>query len=120
MLPAGLGVICVSQKALEAAKNGAQPPLLFRLRPIWFRPIPGGYFPYTPSLPMMYGLRESLTMLAEEGLENVLARHAYLAAGVRAAVFDGLEAPALRNGADVVLQHRVRNHGAGRNQRRPT
>src|SRR5260370_12059272 len=38
---------------------------------------------------MLYGLRESLAMLAEEGLENVLRRHTYLAGGVRAAVFEG-------------------------------
>jgi alanine-glyoxylate transaminase/serine-glyoxylate transaminase/serine-pyruvate transaminase len=48
-----------------------------------------GYFPYTPSIPMMYGLRESLAMLAEEGLENVFHRHSYLAGGVRAAVHEG-------------------------------
>jgi alanine-glyoxylate transaminase/serine-glyoxylate transaminase/serine-pyruvate transaminase len=48
-----------------------------------------GYFPYTPSLPLLHGLRESLAMLAEEGLENVFARHRYLAGGVRAAVLDG-------------------------------
>ena len=45
-----------------------------------------GYFPYTPSLPMLYGLRESLAMLFEEGLENVFARHHRLAEGTRAAV----------------------------------
>ena len=38
---------------------------------------------------MLYGLRESLAMLAEEGLENVFRRHSYLAGGVRAAVFEG-------------------------------
>ena len=43
-----------------------------------------GYFPYTPSIPMLYGLREALSMLAEEGLENVFHRHSYLAGGVRA------------------------------------
>jgi alanine-glyoxylate transaminase/serine-glyoxylate transaminase/serine-pyruvate transaminase len=48
-----------------------------------------GYFPYTPSIPMLYGLRESLAMLAEEGLENVFKRHSYLAGGVRAAVLEG-------------------------------
>jgi alanine-glyoxylate transaminase/serine-glyoxylate transaminase/serine-pyruvate transaminase len=48
-----------------------------------------GYFPYTPALPMLYGLRESLAMLAEEGLENVFRRHAYLAGGTRAAVLEG-------------------------------
>ena len=45
-----------------------------------------GYFPYTPSLPLLYGLRESLAMLFEEGLENVFARHHRLAEGTRAAV----------------------------------
>ena len=48
-----------------------------------------GYFPYTPSIPMLYGLRESLAMIAEEGLENVFRRHSYLASGVRAAVLEG-------------------------------
>ena len=45
-----------------------------------------GYFPYTPSLPMLYGLRESLAMISEEGLENIFARHHRLAEGTRAAV----------------------------------
>ena len=45
-----------------------------------------GYFPYTPSLPMLYGLRESIAMLLEEGLENVFARHHRLAEGTRQAV----------------------------------
>jgi alanine-glyoxylate transaminase/serine-glyoxylate transaminase/serine-pyruvate transaminase len=48
-----------------------------------------GYFPYTPSLPMLYGLRESLAMLFEEGLAGVFQRHHYLAEGVRAAITDG-------------------------------
>src|ERR1700675_665059 len=74
MLPAGMGVTCVSQKALEAAKTATSRRC---------------YFPYTPSVPMMYGLRESLAMIAEEGLENIFHRHAYLAGGVRAAVFEG-------------------------------
>src|SRR5204862_6338689 len=45
-----------------------------------------GYSPYTPSIPMLYGLRESLAMITEEGLEAIYARHARLAEGVRAAV----------------------------------
>src|SRR5207302_455659 len=44
-----------------------------------------GYFPYTPSIPMLYGLRESLAIIMEEGLEAIYARHARLAEGVRAA-----------------------------------
>ena len=59
-----------------------------------------GYFPYTPALPMLYGLREALDILIEEGLENVFARHHHLADGVRAAVEAwGLSsAPKSRNG----------------------
>jgi alanine-glyoxylate transaminase/serine-glyoxylate transaminase/serine-pyruvate transaminase len=45
-----------------------------------------GYFPYTPALPMLYGLRESLDIIFEEGLENIFARHHRLAEGTRAAV----------------------------------
>jgi len=45
-----------------------------------------GYFPYTPALPMLHGLREALNIIDEEGLENVFARHHHLASGARAAV----------------------------------
>jgi alanine-glyoxylate transaminase / serine-glyoxylate transaminase / serine-pyruvate transaminase len=45
-----------------------------------------GYFPYTPALPLLYGLRTALDMLFEEGLEQVFARHHRLASGVREAV----------------------------------
>ncbi|MCP2937608.1 hypothetical protein NK983_33425, partial [Salmonella enterica subsp. enterica serovar Typhimurium] len=48
-----------------------------------------GYFPYTPSIPMLYGMREALNTIFEEGLENIFARHEYLANGVRAAVQEG-------------------------------
>ncbi len=92
MLPAGLGIACVSPKALgaqEAARRNDP------LRRCYFdfgdmaRSNKDGYFPYTPSLPMLYGLREALAMLEEEGLDNVIARHRRLAAGVRAAVKEG-------------------------------
>jgi alanine-glyoxylate transaminase/serine-glyoxylate transaminase/serine-pyruvate transaminase len=88
MLPAGLGVTCVSAKALEAAKRATSKRCYFDYADM-VSANASGYFPYTPSLPMLYGLRESLAMLAEEGLENVFHRHTYLAAGVRAAVFEG-------------------------------
>ena len=93
MLPAGLGIACVSQKALEAQKSARNNS---PLRRVYFdfddqaKANKDGYFPYTPSLPLLYGLRESLTMLLdEEGLDTVVARHSYLAGGVRAAVLDG-------------------------------
>jgi alanine-glyoxylate transaminase/serine-glyoxylate transaminase/serine-pyruvate transaminase len=88
MLPAGLGVTCVSQKALAAAKSATSRRCYFDYADM-VNANASGYFPYTPALPMMYGLKESLAMLAEEGLENVFHRHTYLAAGVRAAVYEG-------------------------------
>jgi alanine-glyoxylate transaminase/serine-glyoxylate transaminase/serine-pyruvate transaminase len=88
MLPAGIGVTCVSQKALEAAKTATSRRCYFDYGDMVVANAQG-YFPYTPSVPMMHGLRESLAMIAEEGLENIFHRHSYLAGGVRAAVFEG-------------------------------
>ncbi len=96
MMPAGLGICCLSPKALEAgqAAKSRNP-----LRRAFFdiedmqRSNKDGYFPYTPSLPMLYGMREALAILFEEGLENVFARHRYLAGGVRAAVLEGWKLP---------------------------
>jgi alanine-glyoxylate transaminase / serine-glyoxylate transaminase / serine-pyruvate transaminase len=88
MLPAGMGVTCVSEKALAAAKTARMPRCYFDYRDM-VTANASGYFPYTPSIPMLYGLRESLQMLLEEGLENVFYRHSYLASGVRAAILEG-------------------------------
>jgi alanine-glyoxylate transaminase/serine-glyoxylate transaminase/serine-pyruvate transaminase len=88
MLPAGLAIVCVSPKALAARATSTQPRCYFDFGDM-IRSNETGYFPYTPALPLLYGLRESLQMLQEEGLENVFRRHAYLAAGVRAAVLEG-------------------------------
>ena len=88
MLPAGMGVTCVSQKALEASKSAKAPRCYFDYADM-VNANAQGYFPYTPSVPMMYGLKEALVLIAEEGLENIFARHTYLARGVRAAVFEG-------------------------------
>jgi alanine-glyoxylate transaminase/serine-glyoxylate transaminase/serine-pyruvate transaminase len=85
MLPAGLGIVCASQKALAAMKDA-------KCRRTYFgfadqmKANATGYFPYTPALPLLYGLREALAMLEEEGLDNVIARHRHLADGARAAV----------------------------------
>ncbi|HEX8782130.1 MAG TPA: aminotransferase class V-fold PLP-dependent enzyme [Steroidobacteraceae bacterium] len=88
MLPAGMGVTCVSEKALAAAKSARMPRCYFDYRDM-VTANASGYFPYTPSIPMLYGLRESLQMLLEEGLENVFYRHSYIAGGVRAAILEG-------------------------------
>lgn len=88
MLPAGMGVTCVSQKALDMSKTAKSPRCYFDFADM-VNANASGYFPYTPSIPMLYGLKESLAIIAEEGLENIFARHTYLARGVRAAVFEG-------------------------------
>jgi alanine-glyoxylate transaminase/serine-glyoxylate transaminase/serine-pyruvate transaminase len=88
MLPAGLGVMCVSPKALEAAERCASRRCYFDFGDM-ISANAKGYFPYTPAYQMLCGLRESLAMLAEEGLDNVFRRHRYLAGGARAAVTQG-------------------------------
>jgi alanine-glyoxylate transaminase / serine-glyoxylate transaminase / serine-pyruvate transaminase len=85
MLPAGLGLVCASPRALEAASRAQCRRAFFDFADMR-RANGDGYFPYTPSLPLLYGLRESLATLFGEGLENVFARHKRLAAGVREAV----------------------------------
>jgi alanine-glyoxylate transaminase/serine-glyoxylate transaminase/serine-pyruvate transaminase len=82
MLPAGLGIVCASQKALSCY-DGAKLPRVFFDFGDMRKANATGYFPYTPSLPMLYGLRESIDILLEEGLENVFARHHRLAEGTR-------------------------------------
>jgi alanine-glyoxylate transaminase/serine-glyoxylate transaminase/serine-pyruvate transaminase len=85
MLPPGLSFTAVSDKALAAGKSNKLPRSYWD----WQEMIAfnaKGFFPYTPATNLLYGLREALAMLAEEGLENVFARHQRLAAACRAAV----------------------------------
>jgi alanine-glyoxylate transaminase/serine-glyoxylate transaminase/serine-pyruvate transaminase len=89
MLPAGLGVTCVSPRALAAAGTAQERRCYFDYGDM-VKANASGYFPYTPALSLLYGLRESLKiLLEEEGLDAVFARHARLASGVRAAVQEG-------------------------------
>jgi alanine-glyoxylate transaminase / serine-glyoxylate transaminase / serine-pyruvate transaminase len=88
MLPAGLGIVCASKKALAAMKTGNCTRAYFDFTD-HMKANANGYFPYTPSLPLLYGLREALAILQEEGLDTVFARHRYLADGARAAVIEG-------------------------------
>ena len=85
MLPPGLSFNAISPKALKAAEQGGMP------RSYWdWRPMLASnetfYFPYTPATNMLYGLREAIAMLHEEGLDQVFARHARHGAATRAAV----------------------------------
>lgn len=85
MLPAGLGILALSQKALARRKDARCARVFFDIDDM-IKANASGYFPYTPSVPLLYGLRESLDLLFEEGLDNVYARHHRLAEGARAAV----------------------------------
>ena len=85
MLPAGLGIICLGARALALVPENRAPRAFFDLRPMLAQNAEG-YFPYTPALSLLFGLRESLDMFAEEGLPAVFARHRRLGDGVRAAV----------------------------------
>ncbi len=85
MLPAGLGILCVSQKALEIAKSSGSRRCYFDFNDMAAANATG-YFPYTPPMSLIRGLRVSIDRLLDEGLENVFDRHHYLAQGVREAV----------------------------------
>ncbi|MBH0239846.1 aminotransferase class V-fold PLP-dependent enzyme [Methylobrevis albus] len=85
MLPTGLAIICVSQKALEANKTAKMPRCFLSFEDM-IRTNKDGYFPYTPATTLLRGLRASLDLIFEEGLENVFTRHHRLAEGVRKAV----------------------------------
>jgi alanine-glyoxylate transaminase/serine-glyoxylate transaminase/serine-pyruvate transaminase len=85
MLPTGLGIVGASEKALEAMKTARLSRCFFDFAD-QIRTNDLGYFPYTPPMILLRGLRESLNMIFEEGLENVFARHHRYAEAVRRAV----------------------------------
>ena len=84
MLITGLAILAISQKAQAAMETAKLPRTFFDFRAMMTANAQGG-FPYTPPLQLIYGLKESLKMLFEEGLDNVYARHFRLAEGVRQA-----------------------------------
>ena len=91
MLPPGLGFNAVSDKALAASERASNERSYWDWKPI-MEANRSGMFPYTPATNLLYGLREALRMLDEEGLDAVFARHARHAEATRAAVLGwGLE-----------------------------
>jgi len=85
MLATGMAIVGVSQKAMAATETATCPRCFFDFRDMAGANAAGG-FPYTPPLQVMAGLRESVTMLLDEGLDNVFQRHHRIAEGVRRAV----------------------------------
>ena len=74
-LPTGLGIVCAGPKALEASKTAKSLRVFFDWNDYLRFYKMGTYWPYTPSSQLLYGLRASLDMIFEEGLDNVIARH---------------------------------------------
>ena len=85
MLPPGISFNAVSPKALEASKTAKLPRAFWGWGEI-IEMNKQGYWPYTPSTNLLYGLAEAIDMILAEGLENVFARHQRLAGACRAAV----------------------------------
>jgi alanine-glyoxylate transaminase/serine-glyoxylate transaminase/serine-pyruvate transaminase len=85
MLPPGMAILAVGPRALEASRSARSYRYFLDWLPV-IEQMHRGYFPYTPATLLLYGLREALRMLHEEGLANVYSRHRHLAEGVRAAV----------------------------------
>ncbi len=85
MLPTGLGIVCASPKAMAAMESAKLARTFFAFEDM-LKTNDNGYFPYTPATIMMRGLRESVNMLLEEGLDSVFERHNRMATAVRKAV----------------------------------
>jgi len=84
MLPPGMSFNALSEKALRANESARLP------RSYWdwqemLKPNRSGFFPYTPPTNLLYGLREALKMMQEEGLSNIFRRHDRYAEATRAA-----------------------------------
>jgi len=85
MLPPGIGINVISEKALAASKAVTLPKSYWDWTPM-IADNKAGFFPYTPPTNLLFGLREALRMLLEEGLEHVFARHSRHAEATRLAI----------------------------------
>ena len=112
MLPAGLGILAISEKALEASKTATMRRAYFEFSDM-LKMNADGYFPYTPATQLLHGLRKSIDRIEAEGLDTVIARHTRLAEGVRRGIAAwGLELVALHPSlaSDTVSAIRVPEH----------
>ena len=85
MLPAGLAIVGFSDKAIKATETATLPRTFFDVTDMQ-KGYDNNAFPYTPPVGLLRGLKLSLEMIEDEGLENVFARHQRIATGVRHAV----------------------------------
>jgi len=85
MLPPGMAILAASERAITASEKARCPRSYWDWQPVLDRNRRGQY-PYTPATMLLFGLREAIAILEEEGLTNVFARHARLAEACRRAV----------------------------------
>jgi alanine-glyoxylate transaminase/serine-glyoxylate transaminase/serine-pyruvate transaminase len=113
MCPAGLGILGVSQQGAGGLAPSTMRRAYFEFADM-VKLNADGYFPYTPPTPLLRGLRAALDRLFREGLDEVIARHARIAEGVRRGVHAwGLDLVAEH--PSLLLRHRVGHpHARGR------
>jgi alanine-glyoxylate transaminase/serine-glyoxylate transaminase/serine-pyruvate transaminase len=85
MLPPGISFNAISDKALAATRSAKLPRAYWDWEPM-LRDNKAGFFPYTPSTNILYGLREALSMMRDEGLETIWGRHERFGRATRGAV----------------------------------
>mgnify|MGYP001349695882 FL=1 len=88
MMPAGLGILGLSEKAIDAMKSSNYPTCYFDVADMIAK-TESGYLPYTPPVNLLRGFRVALDMIFDEGLENIWKRHHRLAEGTRRAITEG-------------------------------
>ncbi len=98
MCPPGLAILAISPRAVEAAKMNTFPRFFWDI-PVAIERGRRGQCPYTPVTSLLFGMKEALAMIREEGLERVFLRHAFLAEGVRRGVL-GMGLSLLVNGTE--------------------
>ena len=82
-LPTGIGIVVAGPRAIEASKHAKSLRVFFDWKDYLKFYQLGTYWPYTPSIHLLYGLRAALDLIFEEGLENVIARHSRLGKATR-------------------------------------
>ncbi len=85
MLPPGLSFLSISEKTGKKIESSKLPGYYFDLKK-YHKSLAQFDFPFTPAVSLILGLKKSLSLIREEGLENVLKRHQILAEATRAAV----------------------------------
>lgn len=85
MLPPGMGIVTLNQKAWDLSKEATMPKWYWDYEAVKAS-MDKGQFPYTPATSLLFGLSESIDIFEEEGLDNVFDRHKLLATSIRAAI----------------------------------